>query len=76
MAFDRHFVRSPPGLLPASREADILLRFVVPLILLVIAVVAVASGVVHLTVGLLKLLFGGLILLFLVSLVTGRRRRR
>jgi uncharacterized membrane protein YtjA (UPF0391 family) len=76
MAFGIHSVQWRPGQAHASQEAVILYRTIVPLILLVIAAIAVVSGVVHLTVGALKLVFGALILLFLVSMVTGRRRRR
>ena len=71
------FVHIPGlGCTNRSGEALILYRLLVPLILLVIAAGAVASGIVHLTVGALKLLFAALVLLFLLSLVTGPRRRR
>lgn len=51
-----------------------LLRVLLPLALIVIAAFAVLSGLVHLTVGAIKILFGVLVVLLVISVVTGRRR--
>lgn len=51
-----------------------LFRVFVPLILIAIAAFAVVGGIVHLTVGAIKLLFGVLVLILVVSMFAGRGR--